>query len=58
MWNLIKMTQKNLTIEQKQTHRFQNQSYGYHSDTVARGGGMRIWEGGKNTYTPRYKTDD
>ena len=26
MWNLIKMTQKNLFEKQKQTHRFQNQS--------------------------------
>ena len=30
MWSLIKMIQKNLFIKQKQTHRFQNQSYGYH----------------------------
>ena len=30
MWNLIKVTQKNLYREQKQTHRFQNQSSGYH----------------------------
>ena len=30
MWNLIKMIQKNLFIKQKQTHRFQNQSYSYH----------------------------
>ena len=30
MWNLIKMIQKNLFIKQKQTYRFQNQSYGYH----------------------------
>ena len=30
MWNLIKMIQKTLFIKQKQTHRFQNQSYGYH----------------------------
>ena len=29
MWNLVKMKQNNLFIEQKQTHRFQNQSYGY-----------------------------
>ena len=26
MWNLIKMIQKNLFIQQKQTHRFQNQT--------------------------------
>ena len=31
LWNLIKMIQKNLFIQQKQTHRFQNQPYGYHS---------------------------
>ena len=30
MWNLIKITQKNLFIKQKQTYKFQNQSYGYH----------------------------
>ena len=30
MWNLIKIIQKNLFIKQKQTHRFQNQAYGYH----------------------------
>ena len=29
MWDLIQMTQKNLVIKQKQTHKFQNQSYGY-----------------------------
>ena len=30
MWKLIKMIQKNLFIKQKQIHRFQNQSCGYH----------------------------
>jgi len=30
MWNLIKMVEKNLFIKQKETHRFQNQSSGYH----------------------------
>ena len=30
VWNLIKMTQMNLSTKQKQTHRFQNLSFGYH----------------------------
>ena len=30
MWNLIKMIQNNLLNKQKQTHRFQDPSYGYH----------------------------
>ena len=29
MWNLIKMMQKNLFVKQKQTHIFQNVTYGY-----------------------------
>ena len=29
MWNLIKMRQKSSFIKQKQTHRFQTQTYGY-----------------------------
>ena len=29
MWNLIKMIQKNLFTNQKQTHRFRSQIYGY-----------------------------
>ena len=40
MQNLIKMIQKNLHINQKQTHRFQKQSYGSY------GGGKELggWE--------------
>ena len=30
MWNLMKMIRKNFLTIQKQTHRFQNQFYGYH----------------------------
>ena len=30
IWILIKVIQSNLFIKQKQTHRFQNQLYGYH----------------------------
>ena len=29
MWNLIKVIQKNLFTNQKQTHRFRSQIYGY-----------------------------
>ena len=43
MWNLIKMLQKNLLIKQKQAHRFQNQIYGCHKETMR--GGMNEEEG-------------
>ena len=45
--NLIKITQKNLLIKQKQTDRFQNQTYGYHRGTH---GGRNKAEG-NNIYT-------
>ena len=41
MCNLIKMIQKNLFRKQKQTHRFQNQSYGYHKGNNDGEGGIR-----------------
>ena len=36
MWNLMKMIQKSLFI--KQTHRFQNQTYGSHKGNHSWGG--------------------
>ena len=40
----------------KQAHRFQNQSYGYHRWNKLVGG-RRDWEGGNNVYTPLYRID-
>ena len=48
MWNLVKMKQNNLFIEQKQTHRFQNQSYGYQNPWEGRIGRVEM------TYTYYY----
>ena len=50
-----KMIQKKLFKKQKQTHRFQNQSYGYYR--------WKHWGGGRiervgTTYTLLYKIDD
>ena len=38
LWNLIKMIQNNLFIQQKQTDRFQNQIYGYQKRNCCGGG--------------------
>ena len=42
VWNLIKLIQNNLFIKQKQTHRYQNQSYGY--QTVGQRKELGGWE--------------
>ena len=39
MWNLIKIIQKNFFINQKQTHRFQNQIYSYQRRNCGGGDG-------------------
>ena len=47
------MIQKNLFIKQKETHRFQNQAYGYQRGN--RGDwGEANWEDGINTYILLY----
>ena len=44
MWNLIKITQKNLFTKQKQTQTFQNQTYGYQRGNIAERGGLEGWD--------------
>ena len=44
MWIILKMIQKNLFINEKQTHRFQNQTYG------CQGGGIN-WGNRIDIYT-------
>ena len=52
-WNLIFLKrQTNLFIKQKQSHRFQNQTSGYHRENPGRGGKKE--EGVNNIYTLLY----
>ena len=55
MWNLIKMIQKNLFTKQKQTQRFQNQTYGYQSKIVEVRDGLRNLD--CHIHTTIYKND-
>ena len=43
IWNLIKMLQENLFTKQKQTQRFQSQTYGYHRGNVVGRDKLEVW---------------
>ena len=48
-WNLIKTIQKNLFTKQKQTQRFQNQTYGYQTGKARGKDGLGGWEWHRHT---------
>ena len=43
MWNIKKMIQMNLFVNQKQTHRYRTQSYGYQRGKVRRDK-LGVWD--------------
>ena len=45
------MTQKNLSMKQKQTQRYREQTYGFHGEMV---GGRMEWEVGSSRYKLLY----
>ena len=47
------MTQKNLFTKQKQTQRFQKQTYGYQRESVEERDGLRVWDW--HIHTTTYK---
>ena len=55
MWNLKKNDTNELITEQKQTHRFRKQTYGYQRGKVGRGINQEF---GTNIHTTTYKIDN